>query len=50
MSLVSYLTSTVPDGIPLVGSYTLCDSRTCVSLEIQFEFFGKGTCTCTVGI
>ena len=26
MSPVSYLTSTVPDGIPLVGSYTLCDN------------------------
>ena len=25
VSPVSYLTSTVPDIIPLVGSYTLCD-------------------------
>ena len=27
VSLVSYLTSTISDGIPLVGSYTLCDNR-----------------------
>ena len=27
VSLVSYLTSTIPNGIPLVGSYTLCDNR-----------------------